>query len=360
MCCIHFTEMGATTMKVTAIGLDLAKSVFQVHGVDDKGHVLLRRALRRSQVALFFSNMPPCLIGMEACSSAHWWARKLEAMGHTVRMMAPQFVKPYLKANKTDAADAEAICEAVGRPGMRFVPRKSVESQTLLALHRARQGFIKARVAQTNQIRGFLGEFGIVLPQGPKNLEPRMPGILEDAENGLPVNLRQLLHRLVQHAHYLRGQAEEIEAEIKRWHERTEASRRLAEIPGIGVLTASALVASIGDARAFANGRQLAAWMGLVPRQHSSGGKPKLLGISKRGDTYLRTLMIHGARAVISRAKAKPGFAESWLGRLLARRHKNVVACALANHSARVAWALLAHNRHYRPAYTRAQALMIN
>jgi transposase len=343
-------------MKVTAIGLDLAKHVFQVHGVDERGHSILKKKLKRAQVAEFFANLPACLVGIEACSSSHYWARRLQGLGHTVRLIAPQFVKPYVKANKTDAADAEAICEAVGRPGMRFVPLKTTENQTLLALHRARQGFIKARVAQTNQIRGFLAEFGIVIPQGPKQIEPRVPGILEDAENELPGNFRQLLQRLLEHARYLRQQAEEVEAEIKRWHERHEASCRVAEIPGIGPLTASALVASIGDARAFANGRQLAAWIGLVPRQHSSGGKPHLLGLSKRGDTYLRTLLVHGARAVILRAKQKPGYSESWLGRLLARRHKNVVACALANHNARVVWALLAHDRRYETVRAAAQA----
>jgi transposase len=343
-------------MKITAIGFDLAKHVFQVHGVDERGQTVVNKSLRRSQVPTFFGNLPPCVVGMEACATSHYWARKLSGLGHTVRLIAPQFVRPYVKANKTDAADAEAICEAVGRPGMRFVAMKSVESQMLLALHRARQGFIKARVAQTNQIRGFLAEFGILIPQGPKNLEPRMAGILEDAENGLPAALRPLLDRLVQHARGLRLQADEIEADIKRWHELSEASCRLAEIPGIGALTASALVASIGDVKAFASGRQLAAWIGLVPRQRSSGGKPKLLGISKRGDTYLRTLLVHGARSVIARAKLKPGYAESWLGRLLTRRHKNIVACALANHNARVVWALLARDRRYAAGGPRALA----
>jgi transposase len=239
---------------------------------------------------------------------------------------------------------------------MRFVPMKPVEHQALLSLHRARQGFVKARVAQTNQIRGLLGEFGIVVPQGAKAIEARMPNILEDAESELPTKLRQLLARLLEHSRYLRQQAEDLEAEIKRWHEANEASRRVAEIPGIGALTASALVASIGDAKAFTTGRQLAAWIGLVPRQHSSGGKPKLLGISKRGDMYLRTLLIHGARAVIQRARQKPGYSESWLGRLLARRHKNIAACALANHNARVAWALMARDRRYEPAHLAAQA----
>ncbi len=343
-------------METTAIGLDLAKNVFQVHGVDEHGQTSVRKKLQRAQVAVFFAKLTPCLVGIEACGTAHFWARKLQSLGHTVRLMAPQFVRPYVKTNKTDAADAEAICEAVNRPGMRFVPIKSIESQALLALHRARQGFVKARVAQTNQIRGLLAEFGIVVAQGARTIEHRLPSVLEDAENGLPGNFRQLLSRLFEHARYLRQQAEAIEEEIKRWHEQNEASRRLAEIPGIGPLTASALVASIGDARAFASGRQLAAWLGLVPRQHSSGGKPHLLGISKRGDGYLRTLMIHGARSVILRAQKKAGYAESWLGRLLARRHKNIVACALANHTARVAWALLAHDRRYESTYSAVQA----
>jgi transposase len=342
-------------MKITTVGFDLAKNVFQVHGVDERGHAVMKRKLKRAQVAVFFANLPSCLVGMEACGSSHYWARKLQEFGHTVRLIAPQFVKPYVKANKTDAADAAAICEAVGRPDMRFVPIKCIESQGLLCLHRARQGFIKARVAQTNQIRGFLGEFGIIFPQGAWSIEPRMAGILEDAENGLPGSLRELLLQLVAHVRHLHAQEKVLEAQIKRWHERNEASTRIAQIPGIGPLTASALVASIGDVSAFRNGRQLAAWLGLVPRQHSSGGKPHLLGISKRGDTYLRTLLTHGARAVIARAAQKPGYAQSWLGRLLARRHTNIAVCALANHNARVVWALLKHDRPYKSDYV-AQA----
>ena len=342
-------------MKITAVGFDLAKNVFQVHGVDERGHAVVKRKLKRAQVAMFFADLPPCLVGIEACSSAHYWARKLQGFGHQVRLISPQFVKPYVKANKTDAADAAAICEAVGRPDMRFVPIKCVESQALLTLHRARQGFIRARVAQSNQIRGFLAEFGIIIPQGPWNVEPRMAAILEDAENGLPGTLRALLLQLIQHVRYLRELEGLLEAQIKSWHESNETSRRIAEIPGIGPLTASALVASVGDVRAFRNGRQLAAWLGLVPRQHSSGGKPHLLGISKRGDKYLRTLLTHGARAVIRVAKKKPGYAQSWLGRLLARRHVNIAVCALANHNARVVWALLRHDRQYTPSYA-AQA----
>jgi transposase len=239
---------------------------------------------------------------------------------------------------------------------MRFVPIKLIESQTLLALHRARQGFIKERTAHANQIRGFLAEFGIVIPQGIRHVELCMPGILEDAENELTVGFRQLLARLMQHLRELFRQAEELEAEIKRWHQANAASCKLTAIPGIGPLTASALVASIGDAKAFASGRQLAAWMGLVPRQHSSGGKPTLLGISKRGDTYLRTLLIHGARAVILRSRGKAGYEKGWLGKLLARRHPNIAACALANKNARIVWALLTHDRAYDSAYAAARA----
>src|SRR5580704_10420692 len=338
-------------MKITTVGFDLAKHVFQVHGVDERGHAVMNRKLKRAQVATFFANLPPCLVGMEACGSSHYWARKLQELGHTVRLMAPQFVRPYVKSNKTDAADAAAICEAVDRPNMRFVPIKCIESQALLALHRTRQGFIRARVAQTNQIRGFLAEFGMIIPQGPWNVEPRMGGILEDAENGLPGTLRELLLQLAAHIRYLHDQEKVLEAQIKRWHQSNEASSRIAQIPGIGPLTASALVASIGDVSAFRNGRQLAAWLGLVPRQHSSGGKPHLLGISKRGDTSLRTLLTHGARAVIARAAQKPGYSQSWLGRLLARRHTNIAVCALANHNARVVWALLKHDRPYRSDY---------
>ena len=244
---------------------------------------------------------------MEACASAHHWARQLQKLGHQVKLMAPQFVKPYVKTNKNDAADAEAICEAVSRPNMRFVPIKNVEQQAVLALHRARAGFVKARTAQANQIRGLLGEYGIIIPQGIGHITKRLPAILEDGENELPGAFRQLLVRLAEHLKELDRQVDELEAQIEAWHRENAASRKLAQIPGIGPLTASALVASVGDASSFGNARQLAAWLGLVPRQHSSGGKPMLLGISKRGDAYLRTLLIHGARSVIRVAERKAG-----------------------------------------------------
>ena len=340
-------------MKITTIGIDLAKVVFQIHGVDERGKIAVRKQLKRAEMSSYFANLEPCLIGMEACGSAHHWARKLEGYGHTVKLMAPQFVKPYVKTNKNDMADAEAICEAVSRPNMRFVALKTVEQQAILSVHRARQGFVKARTAQGNQIRGLLSEFGIVIPQGIRSIMKQIPEILEDGENGLPGTMRHLLERLTQNLKEMDRQAKELEAQIQLWHRENAASRKLAEIPGLGPITASAIVATVGDAREFKNGRQLAAWMGLVPKQNSSGGKQNLLGISKRGDTYLRTLMIHGARAVIRFAenKAEP---ESWLRKLMARRNKNVAAVALANKNARIVWALLAHDRLFRPDYTPA------
>jgi transposase len=343
-------------MKITTIGLDLAKNVFQVHGVDERGKPVLKKQLKRAQVLPFFANLEPCLIGMEACASAHHWARKLEQLGHTVKLMAPQFVKPYVKTNKHDAADAEAICEAVTRPTMRFVPVKTAEQQAILALHRARQGYVKARTAQANQIRGLLAEFGITIPQGIQAIAPRVPGILEDGENGLPDLMRPLIEQLTAHLKELGRQVAECDARIQAWHREQDASRRLAEIPGIGPITATALLASIGDATSFANGRQLAAWLGLVPRQNSSGGKQILLGISKRGDSYLRTLLIHGARAVIRIAERKADHAKDWIPRLLSRRNKNVAAVALANKNARIVWALLKHDRRFQADYTPAVA----
>ena len=338
-------------MNITTIGIDLAKNVFQVHGVDARGKAVLRKTFKRAELAQYFINLPACLVGMEACGSAHYWARKLSELGHTVKLMAPQYVKPYVKTNKNDARDAEAICEAVSRPNMRFVPIKNVEQQALLAVHRARQGFVVARTAQSNQIRGLLAEFGIVMPQGIRHLQPKMPEILEDAENGLPGTSRELFARLLDHYVDLDRQVKELEGQIKAWHRQSAASQRLEAIPGIGPLTASALVASVGNATSFKSGRQLAAWLGLVPRQSSSGGKERLLGISKRGDRYLRTLLIHGARAVLFSLKRRAVQTEGWLARLAARRNPNIAAVALANKNARIVWALLAHDRDYQPGY---------
>ena len=343
-------------MKITTVGIDLAKSVFQIHGVNEHGTAVVKKQLKRAQMAEFFTNLPPCLIGMEACGGAHHWARKLQEFGHTVKLMAPQFVKPYVKTNKNDMADAAAICEAVARTTRRFVPIKTVEQQAILSVHRAREGFVKARTAQSNAIRGLLAEFGIVVPQGIGHLVARLPEILEDGDNGLPGMFKQLLQRLGEHLQILDRQVAELERQIQLWHRGNEASRRLETIPGIGPITASALVATVGDARNFANGRQLAAWLGLVPRQHSSGGKPTLLGISKRGDCYLRTLLIHGARALISCVQGKTDATSIWLNGVLARRPTNVAAVAAANKNARIVWALLAHDREFRPDYAPAIA----
>jgi len=338
-------------MKITTVGIDLAKNVFQVHGVDQRGKPVVERRLQRKQVLAFFARLTPCLVGMEACGGAHYWARKLQAQGHTVKLMAPQFVKPYVKTNKTDAADAEAICEAVTRPNMRFVPIKNADQQSVLSLHRARQGFVRARTAQANQIRGLLAEYGITLPQGIGHVTKQLPGIVEDAGNDLPGVFRELLIRLGAHLRELDRQVQELEEQIHAWHQVNEESQKLARIPGIGPLTASALIASIGDARNFRNGRELAAWLGLVPRQHSSGGKVLLQGISKRGDSYLRTLLIHGARSVIRVAESKTTPTDRWSTEILGRRHKNIAAVARANKNARVAWALLAHGRDYNAGY---------
>jgi transposase len=275
-------------------------------------------------------------------------------MGHTVRLMAPQFVKPYVKTNKNDAADAEAICEAVGRPNMRFVPVKNVEQQAVLALHRVRQGFVRARTAQANQIRGLLGEFGLIVPQGIGYIATRVPELIEDGTNELPGAFRLLVQRLLDHLKELDRQVEELEDRIHAWHRSSDLSRKLAMVPGIGPITASALVASIGDAKNFDGGRQVAAWLGLVPRQHSSGGKSNLLGMSKRGDTYLRTLLIHGARSVIYRVSQRPD-ACNWISSVVSRRNKNVAAVALANKNARIAWALLAHDRQFDAGYVRSR-----
>ena len=338
-------------MNTTTIGLDIAKAVFQVHGIDARGQTTLRKRLRRAQLVTFFANLPPCLIGIEACASAHHWARELSRLGHEVKLMSPQFVKPYVKTNKNDARDAEAICEAVRRPNMRFVAIKTVAQQELLMLHRVRQRLVLERTAKANQLRGLLAEFGIVLPQGIFALERGVPEILADAENALSDRVRERFSQLFGQLRALGATVREWEQEILARHRDNPWSRRLDKIPGIGPLGASALVASIVDVRTFKSGRQLAAWLGLVPRQDSSGGKTRLLGISKRGDRYLRTLLILGARAVLRQMQRHPGAAHSWLGRLTARSHPHIAAVALANKNARIVWALLAHEREYQANY---------
>ena len=343
-------------MKITTIGADLAKNVIQIHGVDSHGNTVVRKQLKRNQVMEFFTKLEPCLIGIEACGSAHHWGRKLQQLGHDVKLMAPQFVKPYVKTNKNDMADAEAICEAVTRKNMRFVPLKNVEQQAILSVHRARQGFVKARTAQANQIRGLLAEYGVAIPVGISHITKDVSKVIEDGGHDLPGNFLQLIGRLIEHFKELDKQVDELELQIKQWHRNNEASCKLAEIPGVGPITASALAASVGDGKSFKNGRQLAAWLGLVPRQHSTGGKSTLLGISKRGDSYLRTLLIHGSRSVIRVAQAKTELTGSWLQRLMGRRNANVATVALANKNARIAWALLANDRRFRADYSPAGA----
>ncbi|MEM5406329.1 IS110 family transposase [Paraburkholderia unamae] len=343
-------------MEITAIGVDLAKHVFQIHAVDAHGHTVLRKRLNRSQMVPFFTRLCPCLIGMEACGSAHYWARRLATMGHTVKLMAPHFVKPYVKTNKNDMNDAEAICEAVQRPNMRFVAVKSVEQQSILHLHVSRQLLVKMRTQVSNHLRGLLGEYGVILPQGISHLAD-IPALAEDATNDLPGLLRQLLMDMLNHVREIDRKIDVIEAQIRQWHRNSDASQRLAEIPGIGLLTATALVGHIGaNAQGFTSGRHLAAYLGLVPRQHSSGGKQRLAHISKRGDPYLRTLLIHGARAVVRMCQGiqRRGSTaiDPWLEHLLARKHPNQAAVAQANRNARIAWALLAGNRVYRSPVT--------
>lgn len=335
-------------MKISTVGLDIAKQVFQVHGVDERGNVVLQKRLKRREMAEFFANLPHCLVGMETCGTSHYWGRQLQGWGHTVRLMAPRFVKPYLNCEKNDTNDAAAICEAVSRPSMRFVPVKSAEQQALLVLHRTRAGLVRARTGASNQIRGLLLEFGLTLRLGRREVAARLPEILEDAENGLPPVARDGLAVLGQHLKDLARRINEIEHAITTWHRHDEASQRLAAVPGIGLLSATALVATAGDARVFKNGRQFAAWLGLVPKQRSSGGRIRLSGISKRGDRYLRTLLIQGGHAVLRHRI--PG-SEAWLDQLVQRRHKNVAAVAIANKNARLAWALLVHQRQYQSDY---------
>jgi len=328
-------------MKVTRIGLDLAKNVFQVHGVDRDERVVVRRRLLRGQVEGFFEQLAPCLIGMEACAGAHHWARLFQRQGHTVRLMAPQFVKPYIKNQKNDANDAEGICEAVARPNMRFVTIKSIEQQDIQALHRIRSERVRQRTATANQIRGLLSEYGITIALRIDQLRRALPKIVEDLANGLSPALRALVEDARQDLAWLDTRIEELNSEIERIAREDEAARRLQTIPGIGPMTATALVADLGDARQFKRSREVSAFLGLTPRQHSSGGKERLLGISRQGDRYLRTLLIHGARAALRTARNKGDPRSRWVVGVSERRHANIAAVALANKNARIVWALL-------------------
>lgn len=336
-------------MNIKRIGIDLAKQVFQVHGVDAQEKAVLRKQLRRAQMLDYFQKLPPCLIGMEACSSAHYWGRELQKLGHTVKLMAPQFVKPYVKSNKNDANDAEAICEAVARPTMRFVAIKTIAQQDIQAIHRIRSELIHQRTAKVNQIRGLLGEYGLVVGRRVDVLRTALPLLLEDAENGLTIDFRVLLEGLQQDLIKLDERVDELDKKIKLLANSNTEAKRLLQIPGIGPMTATALVCAIGDGKQFKRGRDLAAWLGLTPRQHSSGGKDRLLGISKRGDAYLRTLLIHGARSVLRVSGEKDDPRSRWLQSLCSRRNKNIAAVALANKNARIVWALLTKKTDFLP-----------
>lgn len=338
-------------MDIVRIGLDLAKTVFQVHGVGSDDLTLMRKTLRREAVAPFFAQLPPCLVGMEACSGSHYWARVLSELGHEVRLISPQFVTPYVKSNKNDRNDAEAICEAVGRPSMRFVAQKSPEQLEIQAVHRIRQRLISDRTRLVNQIRGLLAEHGVVIARDISRLRHALRQIVYGCrrDDGVPDMIRELVIEIREELAGLDKRIASFNCKIRVLFRTNEACQRIGRIEGIGPITATALVAAAGDQSCFRNGREFAAWLGLVPRQRSSGGKARLFGISKRGDRYLRTLMIHGARAVLGKAHGKTDTRSLWIGRLRARRHPNVVAVALANKNARIVWSVLARNEQYDP-----------
>ena len=333
---------------ITTIGLDIAKSVFQVHGVDADGQVVIRRQLKRRYVLAFFQKLPPCLVGIEACASSHHWSRELQALGHTVRLMPPAYVKPYVKRQKNDAADAEAICEAVTRPTMRFVATKTPEQQSCLMLHRTRHLFIRQQTAVINVIRAHLAEFGIVAPVGRKGVEELLDVVTDSSDKRVPVVARVCLAALGAQLRRLKEQILEFDRMIMAWHRSNETSMRLDAIPGVGPMLATALVASIADPKTFRSGRNFSAWIGLVPKQHSSGGKDRLGSISKQGDRYLRSLFMAGALAVIRYAKIHGAQHRPWLTALLARRPTKVAAIALANKIARMAWAMMARGERYK------------
>ena len=333
---------------VTTVGLDIAKSVFQVHGVDAAGQVVVRRQLKRRYVLTFFQKLPSCLVGIEACASSHYWSRELQALGHTVRLMPPAYVKPYIKRQKNDAADAEAICEAVTRASMRFVETKTPEQQSCLMLHRTRHLFIRQQTAVINAIRAHLAEFGIVAPVGRNGVEELLGVVADPSDQRVPEIARMCLAALGAQLRMLKAQILEFDRMINAWHRSNETSKRLDAIPGVGPALATALVASITNAKAFRSGRDFSAWIGLVPKQHSSGGKEKLGSISKRGDRYLRSLFTAGALAVIRYAKIHGTKHRPWLTALLARRPTKVAAIALANKIARMAWAMMAKGERYK------------
>jgi transposase len=340
----HACPKEAIRMQISTIGIDLAKRVFQIHGVDQDGNVVLRKQLRRAQVLGFFAKLPPCLVGMEACGTSHHWAREIATLGHEVRLMPPQYVKPYVKRNKHDPADAEACCEAVRRPSMRFVPVKTEEQQAVLIMHRTRELLVRQRTQVVNALRGHFAEFGIVEPQGIWHVG-RLRARIED-ESTIPEPGRTVLGFLVGQLDQLDQRIAQVEAEILAWHRANPVSQRLAKIPGIGPLIASAIVATVPDPSVFRSGREFAAWLGLVPRQHSTGGKERLGRISRQGNRSIRQLLIVGAHSALLRSKEVR--ANAWVQRLLGRCARLKVAVALANKIARIAWTMMARGEDYR------------
>ena len=337
-------------MQLTTVGLDIAKNTFQVHGIARHGQPLLKRKLSRGHVLEFFANLPGCVIGLEACAGAHYWARELIKLGHEVRLMPPQYVRPYVKTNKHDAADAEACCEAVQRPGMRFVPVKHEQQQALLMLHRIRDRLIAERTGTINAIRGHMAEFGMVAAQRGAGLKDLVAIISDLDDPRLPALARELLVLQVEHLRQIEARITALDGRLVRQAREDEACRRLTEAPGIGPVIATAMVATVGDARLFSSGRSFAAWLGLTPRQHATGGKQRLLGISKRGDGYLRRQLMHGARSLVRLAQGRERHPWAWINALLARRPFNVVVAAVANKLARMIWAMLSRGEAYRAA----------
>ena len=333
--------------EVTTMGLDLAKHVFQVHGVDAEGATVLRKQVRRAQVLAFFSRLPPCLVGLEACATAHYWARELRALGHEVRLMPAQYVKAYIKRNKHDAADAEAICEAVQRPTMRFVPVKTADQQAAVLLHRGRERLVRQRTGLVNALRGHLAEFGVIAPQGLRNVGDLIAIVRADGDTRLPDVARQVLQVLANQIEQIEAAISALERQLLAWHKTNPMSQRLASIPGIGPIIATAIATTVTDPNVFRSGREFAAWLGLVPRQNSTGGKTRLGGITKRGNRYLRRLLINGASANLLRSKATK--ADPWVIGLRRRRPPLVVAVALANKTARIAWAVMLREKEYQP-----------
>jgi transposase len=332
---------------VTA-GVDLAKTVFQIDAISAEGKVLVRRQLRRAEVLKFFSALPPCLVGMEACASARHWGRELRALGHEVRLMPPAYVKPHVKRGKTDAADAEAICEAVTRPTMRFVAVKSVEQQAMLMLHKTRDLLVRQRTALINALRAHLSEYGIVTSKGPRGVTALVK-LLHEGREKLPAHARSALYTIAAQLRSLASEIDRLEAQILAWHRADDTSRWLATIPGIGPITASAIDAAVPDASLFRSGCQFAAWLGLTPRAHSSGGKERLGGISKQGDGYLRKLLVVGATAVMRMAR-KDATRQPWVAHLLERKPVKIATVGLANKIARIAWAVMTRNEVYAAA----------